>query len=69
MGHSVPAWLNFDLCGDAAAASVVLWITKEGLSRLEQSEVCTISEEDCQHHQAFSYRLLKSWLAISSMPS
>lgn len=68
MGHSVPASLNFDLCGDAAA-SVVLWITKEGLSRLEQSEVCAISEENCQPHQAFSYRLLKYWLAISSMPS
>lgn len=68
MGHSVPASLHFDLCGDAAA-SVVLWITKEGLSSLEQSEVCTISAENCQHHQALSYRLLKSWLAISSMPS
>lgn len=68
MGHSVPASLNFDLCGDAAA-SVVLWITKEGLCSLEQSEVCNISEENCQHHQAFSYCLLKSRLAISSMPS
>lgn len=68
MGQSVPASFNFDLCGDATA-SVVLWLTKEGLSSLEHSEVCTISEENCQHHQAFSYGLLKSWLAISSMPS